>query len=158
MRRMTNRSFFGPALLYFMTFVFCVSLAAVPSCGAGVDCKDPKNAARVECTAPKVPQAFIDCAKADIAKIIDPATATTLLAKVVQILVAGGDGWQQALESLGTTVGADVLACAVQAADIVFTAQSTPVAGSGSAATAAKPPAAARAEQLITAKGWKFAP
>lgn len=101
--------------------------------------------------------ALVDCAKTDIGQIIGPG-GLTLLTQVAAILMAGGQGWQTALEGLGEQAGVDALACAVQAVELVLGAQA-PATGSGSGASTSESEysgAVQRARQYHALKGWHY--
>lgn len=91
---------------------------------------------------------FIACEKADIGQTIQEV-GLTILAVATQILMAGND-YIAKLDEIGTKYGNDTEACAVKAIDTVLTS------GTGSASHSLSPEAAARAESMIRAKGWKF--
>ena len=96
-------------------------------------------------------QVFIDCSKADISQAV-ATDGTSLLGAVAQIILAGGDGWQAALEQIGKTVGEDALACATKAVESILVAH-----GDGSPTTSVSP-AEARAIAFLQAHpSWKFA-
>lgn len=70
------------------------------------------------------------CASADIGQQITIAGVTASLSlQVVNILAAGSDGWEAALEALGAKVGKDALLCAVQVAEALF--RSAPATDAG---------------------------
>lgn len=111
-------------------------LAALPSCGP---LKSGTRAAA---------ESAIDCAKQDIAQRVS-SDGLPLLAEVAGIVSAGGEGWEGALANLGTKLGEDALACAVEAARVGFTQ-------SGVAHFSGIDPAV-RAADYVRARGWKFA-
>ena len=96
-----------------------------------------------------VEQSAIDCARADIGQLVGDQ-GLTLLGEVAQIVAAGGDGWQDALTKLATTVGNDALACAVKAVSTVFASRPT---GQQSTVESAS---ATRASSFIASKHWKY--
>jgi len=102
-----------------------------------------------ESNAKTVEQSAFDCAKADIGQLVGDQ-GLTLLGDVAQIVAAGGDGWQDALTKLGTTVGEEALACAVKAVSTVFASKPT---GQQSTAESAQ---ATRASASIAAHHWKY--
>ncbi len=70
------------------------------------------------------------CATADLGQPITLAGVTASLSlQVTEIIAAGADGWEAALEALGVKVGEDALLCAVQATEALFRSPATPDAG-----------------------------
>ena len=102
-----------------------------------------------ESNAKTAEQSLIDCGKQDLGQLVGDH-GLTLLGEVAQIVAAGGDGWQDALTKLGTTVGNDALACAVKAVSTVFASAPT------GQQTTHESESATRASATITKHGWRF--
>lgn len=79
--------------------VAVVGVATAPSCAWF------KHAGTV------VETAAIDCAKQNLGQTVE-AVGLTILADVAQIIQAGKDGWQAALDKLGAQYGSDAIQCA----------------------------------------------
>ena len=105
-------------------------------------------------------KAFVSCAGKDLTANA-AGIAGSVLEEVTKILTQGSAGWQTDLDSVGSKVGADVLACAVETIREVFLMQADvaqSAAGSGAKSVAEENPAISRADQYLSAKGVQFAP
>ena len=74
------KSYLGPVLLYFATFLLCIAMVAVPSC-SGTNCSDPKNAGSAECN---VINAVVDCTN-----VSSLATGVAAATPIVEALISG---------------------------------------------------------------------
>lgn len=129
-----------------MKTLFSLVLLAALALGTS-SCGDHPKVARAE-------QVFIDCARTDISQAVSEpfATAQSVIEAVVAALMGGNADWQASLEAIGKKVGSDTLACAVKAAESLFTAHAD-----GSPLTAASP-GAVRADAFLKAHPeWVFA-
>lgn len=71
----------APVLLYFTTFLLCIGLAVVPSCGAVTDCKKPENATSAKCS---TINGSVECAGSDF------EGAVSKFGPVVEDIIHGG--------------------------------------------------------------------
>lgn len=91
-------------------------------------------------------KALIDCEKEDLSRLVTEDGAT-LLGQAITVLQTRGDGWRDALTSLGTKVGEGALACAVEAARVGADAVRFQIAPTD---------VASRAATYIVERGWQF--
>ncbi len=142
-------------------FVVCVLGINLFACSAGCSCSANGSSVNLGSAGSEL----IDCLKADVGITTDVASsvtgvAMTILGVVAQVVTAGKDGWEGALDQIGVKYGQDALGCATKAVATIFDAAAAPAAGSGSAApsTAMNSHAAiaARAHAYMAKKGFKF--
>jgi len=161
MMKHLQHGYVGPALLYFTTFLICILLAAVPSCGSSANCADPKNAASASC----LPADVSACAQAE-AKLIAAGQSVAqytvgVIAKLTAAYVSGGPtAVLAAIAAMITSDGEQLVSCVVSdytsSNPIPLTV--TPASGSGSGSAAPVPSLLDVLRGVVADKKWPLAP